>query len=333
MFPRAVLAFLVTLAISPLVLGALRRFQVLDQPSSRSSHDEPTPRGGGIGPAVGAFVALLPGQTLTAGRIALVTAAGVLGLVGLVDDLRGIGPVYRLVLQLMAALICLPWLLEGLSGAPAWRAVFGVGVLLWITAYVNAFNFMDGINGMAVAQLVVAGVAWYLVGRHMHASYFALGGAVMAGAALGFAPFNFPDARMFLGDAGSYFFGAWVAVLAVVGLRRGIAPEAVLAPLAVYLADTGSTLVSRVMRGEAWSAPHRDHVYQRLAGRGWSHARTTGAVALTMVVCAALGAVSAGRSTAWRVAADLALAGMLAGYLAAPSWLGRLRMASSPAGA
>jgi UDP-N-acetylmuramyl pentapeptide phosphotransferase/UDP-N-acetylglucosamine-1-phosphate transferase len=274
---------------------------------------------------------LLAGQGSSGDRIALVSAAAVLGVVGLVDDVRGIGPIPRLGLQVMAAALCLPWLLEGLTGSGAWRAALALGVLLWLVAYVNAFNFMDGINGMAVAQVVVAGGAWYLVGRHTHASFFALGAIVMAGAALGFAPFNFPGARMFLGDVGSYFLGAWVGVLAIVGVRSGVAAEAVLGPLAIYLADTGSTLVSRVVQGQPWYAAHRDHVYQRLVRGGQPHSRITALIALAMTGCAALGAVSVGRSTVLRVGADVALAGVLAGYLTAPYWAGRLRPSSSPA--
>src|SRR5207248_843948 len=155
-------------------------------------------------------------------------------------------------------------LLSGLSGPPAWRALFAVGVAVWLVAFVNAFNFMDGIDGVAVAQAFVAGMAWYAIGHHEHVRALEIAAAIVVGGALGFAPFNFPRARMFLGDVGSYSFGASLAILLVVGLRAGLPFEAVFAPVALCVADTGVTLVRRVRGGRRWDAPHREHVYQRL---------------------------------------------------------------------
>jgi UDP-GlcNAc:undecaprenyl-phosphate GlcNAc-1-phosphate transferase len=333
MLASAALAFAVTLGVAPLVLRALRRFQILDRPSARSSHDVPTPRGGGIAPAVGALAGIAAAHGGGSSRIALIVAAGLLGLVGLVDDVRGMGVIPRLLLQFAAGGICLSWLLSGMAGSPAWKVACATAVLVWIAGYVNVFNFMDGINGMSVAQLVVAGVAWYLLGRDADATLFAVGGLAIAAAAMAFAPFNFPNARMFLGDVGSYFLGGWLAILAVIGLRAGIAPEAVAAPLSVYLLDTSATLVSRVRRGEPWHMAHRDHVYQRLVRQGWSHQRTTWVVAMLMAACAGLGAVATTGSSVRRVGADIAIGALLIAYLRAPAWIGRPRLASSPAGA
>ena len=122
-------------------------------------------------------------------------------------------------------------MLTGLHGSVVWQGAVVAGTVLWLVAYTNGFNFMDGIDGISVAQATVAGIVWYVLGRSEHVSSLAVGGAIVAGAVIGFAPFNLLRARMFLGDVGSYFLGAWLAALAVLGLRAGIAPEAVLAPL------------------------------------------------------------------------------------------------------
>ena len=163
------------------------------------------------------------------------------------------------------------------------------------------------------------------------AGWLAAAGAIAAGAALGFAPFNVVRARMFLGDVGSYFFGAWLAVAAVLGLRAGLAPEAVLAPLVLYAADTGVTLVRRVVTGETWYEPHRDHAYQRLVRAGWSHVQTTVVVAAVMAVCAALGAVSLHGSATLRALADVALVAVLVAYLVSPSLLAGRSSQAAPA--
>ncbi|HJV08457.1 MAG TPA: hypothetical protein VJ653_02220, partial [Acidimicrobiales bacterium] len=225
------LALAVALACGPLVLAALRRGEVLDHPTERSSHTGSVPRGGGVAPALGALVALAVTPELASShRWAIVVAAGLFGIVGLVEDLVGVRALYRLVIQFPIAAVAGLFLLDGLTGPVLWRVVFALGVVFWLVAFVNAYNFMDGIDGISVAQAAGAGVIWYAVGTHAEAPALAAGGAIIAGAALGFAPFNLPKARMFLGDMGSYFIGAWLATVAVLGLRAGVAPEAVLAP-------------------------------------------------------------------------------------------------------
>jgi UDP-N-acetylmuramyl pentapeptide phosphotransferase/UDP-N-acetylglucosamine-1-phosphate transferase len=329
---RGLLAFAVSLAVAPIVLACARRFGVLDVPSHRSSHDRPTPRAGGIAPAVAVVVALVATSAASGdARLALLVGAGTFGVLGLAEDVVGVPALPRLALQVVAAGACLPWLLTGLDGSVAWRLLFTAAVVVWLVGYVNAFNFMDGIDGISVAQVVVAGTAWYLIGRSENVVPLAAAGAIGAGAALGFAPFNVFRARIFLGDVGSYFFGAWLAIAAVMGLRAGLAPEAVLAPLAVYAADTGVTLLRRLIAGETWYEPHRDHTYQRLVRAGWSHVQTTALVAVVIAVCAALGAVSLRGSAPARAVADAALAAVLVAYVVAPLLLAGRRSQAAPA--
>ncbi len=325
------LALGLSLALGPVVLLVLRRLHTVDNPCPRSSHTDPTPRGGGVAPAVAAGGAALASGQLSGDPLVALLAGGVLyGAIGLVEDLRGVPAIPRLLAQLAVALAVVPWLLNDLTGPLAWRIVFGTGVVLWLASYVNAFNFMDGINGISVAQVVVAGVAWWLVGRWQGIDAVAAGGLIVALAALGFLPFNFPRARMFLGDVGSYFLGAVLAVLAVLGLRAGLPFEVMFAPLSLYLADTGATLVRRARRRDTWYEAHCDHAYQRLHhGAKWSHARTTGVVAIFMIASSALGFVSLTPSILARIAADAALVALIVGYLSLPYVLTRARQ---PAG-
>ena len=319
---RSGLALAVTLACAPLVLAVLRRGQILDHPTERSSHSTPVPRGGGVAAAVGALVALALTPSVVSGhRWAIGVTAALFGVMGLVEDVVGVRALHRLALQFVAAAFAALFLLDGLTGPGLWRGLFVVGAVFWLVAFVNAYNFMDGIDGISVAQAVGAGATWFAVGTYAEVPALAAGGAIVAGAALGFAPYNLPKARMFLGDVGSYLIGAWLAAVAILGVRAGLAPEAVLAPLALYMADTGATLALRVARGERWYLPHRDHAYQRLGDAGWSHVQTSAFVAACIGVCGLLGAVSLGESVAARVAADLAIAGVIGGYLSAPRWL------------
>jgi UDP-N-acetylmuramyl pentapeptide phosphotransferase/UDP-N-acetylglucosamine-1-phosphate transferase len=225
------------------------------------------------------------------------------------------------------ALACLPWLLHHLHGSTAWQTVFLAGVLIWLVAYVNAFNFMDGVNGISAAQAAVAGLAWMMIGLSQHVSSLAAAGAIAAGSAIGFVPFNFPRARVFLGDVGSYLLGGWIAATVVIGLRAGLPPEAVIAPLGLYLADTANTVVRRVRRGEAWWEPHREHAYQRLVQQGRSHTTVTAAAGSVMALTSLLGMVSLSAPPMLRALADLDIAAVLVAYLASPLLL------PAPAGA
>lgn len=316
----ALVAFGAAAALAPLVLGILRREDVLDHPSGRSSHTVPVPRGGGVALGVGALLALtLTPSVPAAHRVQVAGAAALFGAVGLFEDLVGIPPLRRLGAQFVVAASVV--LFGSLPGHAPWSQVFAVAAVFWVVGFVNAYNFMDGIDGISVAQAVAAGAVWFAVGTHAHVPTLAAGGAVAAGAALGFAPYNLPRARMFLGDVGSYFMGAWLGTVALLGVRAGVPAEAVLAPLALYVADTGSTLIRRVARGEAWYLPHRDHTYQRLHASGWSHVQASALVGACITACGMLGAVSLGHSVPLRVAADVAIAGVVGAYLFAPRGL------------
>ncbi|MFN2506373.1 MAG: glycosyltransferase family 4 protein [Acidimicrobiales bacterium] len=323
----AVLAFAVTALVTPVTIVALRRWQVLDVPNERSSHAEPTPRGGGLGVAAGVLLALsLSTQVAPTAKAGVVVAGVTFALLGLLEDFVGVPALRRLLLMFVVGVVPLPWLLEGLGGGLAWRAVFTLAVLAWIVSYVNAYNFMDGINGLAVAQAVIAGAAWYAIGRTGDAPDLAALGLIVAVSAVAFAPFNFPRARVFLGDSGSYFLGAVMACAAVIGLRAGLAAEAVLSPLVIFGADTGMTLVRRVARGDRWHEPHREHVYQQLTTRlGGSHARATGLVGVAIGACAALGALSLSGSLSLRIVGDTALLGVVTVYLCSPGLLNQAR--------
>jgi UDP-N-acetylmuramyl pentapeptide phosphotransferase/UDP-N-acetylglucosamine-1-phosphate transferase len=263
-------------------------------------------------------------------RTSLAVVAFGFGAIGLIEDIHGIPPLRRLTLQTLIAIAALPWLLDGLHGGVAWQVLFAIGTVAWLLAYVNAFNFMDGINGISVAQALVAGLVWYGIGTSEGTPVLGAGGLIVAAAAAGFAPFNFPRARMFLGDVGSYFLGGWIAVLVVIGLRDHLPPEAVVAPVAVYLVDTATTLVRRFRRGERWYMPHREHVYQRLTQLNGSHVKTTGIVTVVMASCAGLGWLSLTGSRAARIGGDIALSIVLVIYVEAPRLLARSRAAPLP---
>lgn len=260
--------------------------QLLDEPGERRSHQVPTPRGGGAA-IVAVMLAVAAGLLVRAsGAEAALLGSFVLALalvagIGAWDDHRPLSPWLRLAVHGLAGALlggALWW-----AGAPAWLAVAGA---LLVPGLVNVWNFMDGINGLAASQaLLCAGLfASGLAGDWRLLAWAA------AAACLGFLPFNFPRARIFLGDVGSGALGLALAwLLAVLVLQRPGAWPSALA-LLPFLADAGFTLVRRMLRGEKWWQPHATHLYQRLARRHGSHVPVTLAYAGVTAVLAAFAA-------------------------------------------
>jgi len=322
-----VVAALSTLLICPRVIQWLERGAVLDVPVERSSHVHPVPRGGGLAPAIGACLGGL--AVVSAGVrpvLAVLAVAAAYGLLGLREDLVGLPPLVRLAAQGAIGAVGTVALLLGEDIRPL-LALAAVVTCLWLVGFVNVFNFMDGINGISGVQVAVAGAAWAAVGLWQDESGLVAVGAVVAAAAMAFLPFNFPSAKVFPGDVGSYFLGGWLAATVVVAARSGLTPEMALAPVLLYLADSGTTLLRRIRRRAPLLEAHREHVYQQLVLGGWSHAKTTATVGAAIVTCSLLGAVTMTGDTTARIAADGALVVVLLGYLLSPRLQGRPRVA------
>ena len=302
---------------SPFLLRpVLTRIGVVDTPNHRSSHDRPTLRGGGVAALAaiviggGLWLAVapwsLPGSAFL---LVVLIATLVAGLLGLVEDVRGIPARLRALGQLgvgiggaVAAVL--------VSGAPWW--IVPVGALA-IAAYINVANFMDGINGISGLHGLVAGAAFAVAGGLSSQPWLVAAGVAIAVAFVCFLPWNLLGPGMFLGDVGSYTLGAALSVAAVCGLASGLPIVTVIAPLALYLADTGYTLARRVLKGERWFEAHRSHVYQRLVDHGLSHLAVSALVALFSAAAAAFGLLAV-QSPEWRGWAWPGLAAVVAAY-------------------
>ncbi|WP_158613445.1 lipopolysaccharide biosynthesis protein [Luteimonas sp. 100069] len=252
---------------------ALRR-QLFDAPGARRSHRVVTPRGGGIAiVAVVLPVMVWLGLVATGSPVLLAGACGLalVAAVGWIDDHRPLSPWARLAVHVVAAGL-LAWALVA-SGAPLWWAA---SVFLLTLGLVNTWNFLDGIDGIAVTQAIIFAVGILLIGRGMAA----LLAFAYAAACAGFLPWNFPKARIFLGDVGSGALGYVAACLvALTPEPRPADLLIVLLPLSGVLIDTTLTLFSRIIAGEPFWMPHVQHAYQRCVQAGYTHARVTGGFA------------------------------------------------------
>jgi Fuc2NAc and GlcNAc transferase len=285
-----ILVALTAFSIALIATGLTRRYalqkNLIDVPNARSSHASPTPRGGGVAIVIAFFAAalLLAVLGLIDAKIlgALLIGGGAMASVGFLDDHWRLRASVRFGVHFAAAI----WVVILLGGIPerglanwglhgAWiGGAVAVLVLIWIS---NLFNFMDGIDGIASIEAVFvsgagAGLNWYEGGAPgLTAALICL-----AAASLGFLRWNWPPARIFMGDVGSGFLGFSLAVLGLAVGQKGTFPIEVWAILGgVFLVDATVTLIRRIVRGARWHEAHRSHAYQHLARRWKSHLPVT----------------------------------------------------------
>jgi UDP-N-acetylmuramyl pentapeptide phosphotransferase/UDP-N-acetylglucosamine-1-phosphate transferase len=264
----AVATGLLTCLTTRVLIPILAHREILDRPNERSSHQVATPRGGGIaviGSILLAWIVLARTETVPSGGIAL--GAVFLAAVSWLDDLRGLSPVVRLLPQAAAVAIGV-FVLPGRQD-PFQLAAIGLVWMWWI----NLFNFMDGIDGLAGSEAAAIGTGLLLftsVGAGPDPALRSLAAAV-TGAAIGFLVWNWSPARIFLGDVGSVPLG-YVLGFLLLGLAvRGHWRIALILPL-YFLADATITLARRLLRGERIWQAHREHFYQQAVRRGLGHA-------------------------------------------------------------
>ena len=312
----------IVILAEPVTIPLLRRLRAFDVPGLRSSHSVPTPRGGGIPIAVGLLVAVALIRGGASATFAF--AVGFFGLLGFIDDLRGLPAVRRLALQGAGSAVVAVLLIRPMHLAAGAVVTLIFAATVWITGFVNAFNFMDGVNGISATHALIAGVAYACYGEWEQQRFLLAAGLAVAVSALMFLPWNAGRARVFLGDVGSYTLGAALAMLAALAVLRGLPVEAVVGPLALYLADTAWTLQRRIRAGERWLQPHRTHVYQRWCDAGWSHQEVTLLTGALTILLTGLGTVSLGGDLPLRAAADVAGMAILGVYLSSPAVFRRL---------
>lgn len=294
------------LACAGVILTLLRRpeWLPLDQPNERSLHAAPTPRVGGLGLMAGILLAfaLLRAEPL----LGVLVAA--LAVISFLDDRSHLPIGVRFAAHAVAAVVFVAVGFPDLH--PGWQAV-AVLAVLWTT---NLYNFMDGSDGLA-GGMALFGFAAYALGAWLAGDgiFAALAGSVAATAAA-FLVFNFPPARVFMGDAGSIPLGFLAAALGLLGWREGYWP--IWFPVLVFspfVLDASVTLARRVVRRERFWRAHRIHYYQRLVQLGWGHRNTAVAEYALMAACGGVGLWALGQHAATQWAA---LAAMAAVYLA-----------------
>jgi UDP-N-acetylmuramyl pentapeptide phosphotransferase/UDP-N-acetylglucosamine-1-phosphate transferase len=250
----------------------------------------------------------------------LTLGIGAVASISLLDDWRSVAWKWRLMVQMASAALLIGSLLFVHSPVSPLELMMAGVALVFVVGYANAFNFMDGINGLAAGQSLVTASGSFLIALtwgvpSSHPALVLV--AVAGGAALGFLPHNFPIARMFMGDSGSVVLGfAYAAVIVILGFGHGLILAAILSGLhANFILDTMVTMFRRWRRGETIHQAHREHFYQRLVRSGASHVQVTLLeLGLQLVVIMVLVAAAKIRGVAGLFAAGLLVSAVWAAF-------------------
>ena len=276
--------FLVSAGLTWYLSNPASRLSVLDEPNERSLHKVPVPRSGGLAILLGVLFGSLPlvlQAEAVPGLGVVMVGATLIAIVSFMDDLSGVRPKFRLLVHSVAAVLVLAGgLIPESFQLPGWQwlwpstvsLIFTALFLVWMT---NLYNFMDGMDGFAGGMTVFGFGAYALLGWQAGEPLFTTASLIVAASAMGFLLFNFPPARIFMGDVGSSalgFLGAsfslWAATEKIFPIWVGIL---VFSP---FIVDATVTLSTRLLAGcKVWEA-HRSHYYQRLVRSGWGHRKT-----------------------------------------------------------
>ncbi|MGE0190232.1 MAG: glycosyltransferase family 4 protein [Steroidobacteraceae bacterium] len=296
------------IAATLMLISAKGHLRILDHPNERSLHSQPIPRTGGLSICIGIIggvIAIVVSFGLRTEVTWIMCAMLIVAAISFIDDRVNVPVRIRLFVHLLAGSLLLA---SGISNPSLWPGaeitlsvgliwLFGLSYMVWMT---NLYNFMDGMDGFAGGMAVFGFGTLGLLGHLAGDDYYAAVCWVIASASAGFLVWNFPPARIFMGDTGSSALGLLAAALSLWADRDGLFPLwLALLVFAPFVVDATLTLARRTLKGERIWEAHRSHYYQRLVQAGWSHRRTVLWEYGLMLLCS-LGALLAFNSSTGR---------------------------------
>ncbi|MCI6831124.1 MAG: MraY family glycosyltransferase [Butyricicoccus sp.] len=322
-FLSGIISFLLT----PPVKKLAYRIGAIDVPKDgRRMHKRPTPRLGGLAIFGGFLIAAVLTGQLTPQRLWILAGAAVIVVLGIFDDRNALSAKFKFVIQILAAAIPVifgdlriamftnPFLF---SDSLYWNlGALSIPItILWIVAITNAVNLIDGLDGLAVGVSSIASMTMLAVALFIGETEIAVILAALAGACVGFMPYNLNPASIFMGDTGSTFLGYMLATLSIQGLFKVYALISFAVPfliLGLPIFDTAFAIVRRVLSGRSPLAPDRGHVHHRLIDMGFNQKQ---AVAILYVISVVLGLIAVVLTTSGELRAMVLVAAVIIGLI------------------
>lgn len=278
-----ILAGIISFVSTPLIRKLAFKIGAVDIPKdNRRVHKKPMPLIGGLAIAIGVFIGMLIFTPIDTTTIYIVLGGTVILIAGIIDDIRELSPRYKMLFQLLAGII----LIIGGVKVDFITNPFAQGsgiiylnwlsipiTLFWVVGITNTLNFIDGLDGLSAGVAMISSLSLMIVAARFGQSTVVILAALVAGACLGFLPFNFNPAKIFMGDTGAMFLGFMLAAISIEGVMKSVATIAVIAPiiiLGVPIFDTTFAIFRRLLNGQSVSTADKGHLHHRLLNRGFS---------------------------------------------------------------
>ena len=306
-------AFGVSLALTPFVKVLAQKIGAIDVPDARRVHDHPIPRMGGLAIFYGFLIGVMCFCQLDKALRGILIGSLIIVALGIADDVKQLGAKLKFLVQIVVACIVVGHdiVIEYVS-VPTFiseTGIIGLGyfsipiTILWIVGVTNAVNLIDGLDGLAVGVSSIATFSLFFIAILSGEMQVALLSAALAGGCLGFLPYNFNPAKIFMGDTGSTFLGFMLSVVCIQGLFKGYVVISFIIPfliLGLPIFDTAFAIVRRIWNKKPIMAPDRGHLHHKLMDMGFSQKQTvailyviTSILALSAVVVLEIGAYTA----------------------------------------
>ncbi len=314
-----ILSGILSYALTPLVKRFAYKIGAIDVPKdSRRMHKKPTPRLGGLAIFIGFMGAMLVFYKFDVQMLSILIGAMIIVVLGIFDDVLALGAKFKFIVQIIAAAIpvCIGGMkieffsnLNPLSSEPYFSlGIFAIPVtIIWIVGITNAVNLIDGLDGLAVGVSSIASLTMLAVALLNYEFGVAVTMACLTGACLGFIPYNFNPAEIFMGDTGSTFLGYMLATMSISGFFKFYAVVSFAVPLLILglpIFDTASAITRRVLEGRSPMSPDRGHVHHRLVDMGFNVKQ---AVAILYAISGTLGLAAVVLTTSGEAKAMLLL--------------------------
>ena len=300
--PSAIYALLIaaviTFALTPVAMRAAWRLGVVDRPGGRRIHDRPIPLLGGVAIFLGILVAVLPNLDVDRRYASILIGAGLICLLGVVDDRFGIPPLPKLLGQIACAAIPVAtgMTIDSITIPLIEPSTVSFGVLaypltiIFIVAVANVVNLADGMDGLAAGVCGISALTFAILALSLGRISAGVMAAAVAGACLGFLPWNFNPAKVFMGDSGALVLGFLLACVSVQGVMKTAAALSLVFPLVVLLVpilDTSFVILKRLKSGQSIASADKNHFHHRLLRVGYTQRQAVGLLCAWSAVLAA----------------------------------------------
>lgn len=282
-----ILAAIISLISTPLIIKLAFKIDAVDIPNdNRRVHKKPMPLIGGLAIALGVFIGILIFMPIDKTTISILLGGSVILIAGVIDDIKELSPRYKMLFQILAGII----LIMGGVKVEFITNPFAQGsgivylnwlsipiTLFWVVGITNTLNFIDGLDGLSAGVAMISSLSLMIVASRFGYTTVVILAALVAGACLGFLPFNFNPAKIFMGDTGAMFLGFMLAAISIEGVMKSVAAIAVIAPiiiLGVPIFDTTFAIFRRLLNGKSVSTADKGHLHHRLLNKGFSQKKS-----------------------------------------------------------